>query len=44
MKLTQHTGKTFTCSTMGGPANNALQAEAATDKAPLTSSPAMLLP
>lgn len=32
------------CSTMGGPANSALQAEAATDKAPLTSPPAMLFP
>lgn len=44
MKHTLNTGKTFTCSIMGGPANNALQAEAATDKAPFTSSPAMLLP
>lgn len=34
----------LTCAVTGGPANKALYAEAATDKAPFTSPPAMLLP
>ena len=35
---------TLTCAVTGGPENRALYAEAATDKAPFTSPPAMLLP
>lgn len=35
---------TLTCAVTGGPANKALYAEAATDKAPFTSPPAMLFP
>ena len=35
---------TLTCAVTGGPANKALYAEAATDKAPFISPPAMLFP